>query len=387
MSPMIFRYEPSPNSYFIIFGPSKVRVIEGEIYILNKNLKPGEDFLLKASKSLPVQSGSNEKIRLDISADVKDITEIIKELDHNPIPHSWHEASGKLIAAIQNKFTENKNAKFIAVVVGKTRGKTTQTIYHSNRIAQEFENVYVVDGDMGQQSLYMPGTVAIVKLTEPVLSLSDIGFHKAKFTGTIRGDKNVIYIQSLRIAELIKSVINNSVVIVDTDGWIDDYGLVQKINLIDLLNPDFVLVLDTKEPPMFVETIMSHLQKRKTENFLVLDENQYYLPRSVEERRQHRSLMYYKFFSVSVDMKVPRSKINVFKEFYEEKTRSIIRIPVDLDKTIIREGSLCGILDKDNNFICLGYFLGSSRFDILIRLSKVTGKIAAIVIGQSWIEI
>ena len=349
-------------------------------------MQASEEFLLKANKSLPATCISDSAI-IEINADTKDFSTIIKELEHNPIPKSWIFGSEVLVSEIRSAFEIDHKAKFIVMICGKTKGKTTQVLFHSNRVLKEHPDVYIVDGDMGQQSLYMPSTVALAKLDKPIISFYELYYKEARFTGVTRAGNNNIFIQSIRIAELVNNVPKGSVVIVDTDGWIVDSGLAQKINLVDKIKPNFVFVLDTEDPKDFSMIMKGALDKRGIRYLLIPDDNQYYLARSQEERRQHRTLMYYRFFATSIDFKIQRSKIKIFKEFYNLKTQQIDRVDANLDQYPLREGTLCGLYDLEDQFLGLGYFLGVNKKEIWIRSSEIESNIAYIIIGRSWIEI
>ncbi len=180
---------------------------------------PGEEFVLKANKSLPAKNESKDTV-IEIYAEVKEMGEIIKELDKDPIPKSWEFASEVLLQQISPFFEKDHKGKFVVMVVGKTKGKTTQVLFHANRLAQSYPDVYVVDGDMGQQSLYMPGTVAVAKVHQPVLSFYELSYKEASFTGFICGGNSSIHIQTKSISELVENIPKGSITIVDTDGWI-----------------------------------------------------------------------------------------------------------------------------------------------------------------------
>ncbi len=347
---------------------------------------PGEDFVLKANKSLPAKCDSEATI-VEINADVKDIGDIIKELEANPIPKSWIFASDVLIENIKSFFENDHKGKFVVMVVGKTKGKTTQVLFHANRLAQYFPSVYVVDGDMGQQSLYMPGTVAMAKINVPVLSFYQLKYKEARFTGYIRGGKSSIFIQSKRIAELVEAVPKGAIVIVDTDGWIEDDGIVQKINLLDQIKPNFVCVLDSNEQQIFTLTMKASLDKRNIQYLLVPDENQYYFPRSQEDRKQHRTLMYYRFFSASIDRMFLRSKVKIYKEFFNQESGLIQRVDANLDEYQIREGTICGLFNNKDVFLGLAYFLGVNKKGIWLRISEIVNEIEYLIIGWSWIDL
>lgn len=347
---------------------------------------PDEEFVLKANKSLPAENDSEDTI-IEISADVKEIGDIIKELDKNPIPKSWSFASEVLIQQISPFFEKDHKGKFVVMVAGKTKGKTTQVLFHANRLAQIFSNVYVVDGDMGQQSLYMPGTVAVAKIEHPVLSFYELNYQDARFTGFICGGNSSIRIQTQRISELVENVPKGSIVIVDTDGWIAENGLVQKVMLLDYIKPNFVFILDSKEQELFTVMMKASLEKRNIQYLVVPDDNEYYLPRSQEERKQHRSLMYYRFFSASTDRRISRSKIKIYKEFYRPETGLIERGDARLEEFPVREGTLCGLFDNQNKFLGLAYFLGANKKEIWLRISEIVNDIDYIIIGWSWIDL
>ncbi len=74
---------------------------------------------------------------------------------------------------------------------------------------------------------------------------------------------------------------------------------------------------------------------------------------------------------------------------FRPETGMIERVDARLEEFPVREGTLCGLYDKQDIFLGLGYFLGANKKFIWLRISEVevVKDIDYIIIGWSWIDL
>lgn len=140
-----------------------------------------------------------------------------------------------------NRLTERKG---ISVIIGSTdSGKSTLVRYLIDRFISENMKVCLVDSDVGQSSLGLPGTISM-KLFASEKDLEDFAFEKMFFVGTLNPAKNIASIieQTKRLSDLCRE--KSDTALVDTSGLISgEAGKALKGAKIRALKPEHVIAI------------------------------------------------------------------------------------------------------------------------------------------------
>jgi polynucleotide 5'-hydroxyl-kinase GRC3/NOL9 len=116
-----------------------------------------------------------------------------------------------------NRLTECKG---ISVIIGSTdSGKSTLVRYFIDRFISGNIKACLVDSDVGQSSLGLPGTISM-KLFASEKDLEDFAFEKMSFVGTLNPAKDIASIikQTKRLSDLCRE--ESHTTLVDTSGLI-----------------------------------------------------------------------------------------------------------------------------------------------------------------------
>jgi polynucleotide 5'-hydroxyl-kinase GRC3/NOL9 len=114
--------------------------------------------------------------------------------------------------------------KGISVIIGATdSGKSTLVRYLIDRFISGNIKVCLVDSDVGQSSLGLPGTISM-KLFVSEKDIGDFAFEKMSFVGTLNPAKDIASIieQTKRLSDLCRE--RSDAVLVDTSGLISGEG-------------------------------------------------------------------------------------------------------------------------------------------------------------------
>jgi len=144
-----------------------------------------------------------------------------------------------------NRLTEHKG---ISVIIGSTdSGKSTLVRYFANRFISGNIKVCLVDSDVGQSSLGLPGTISM-KLFVSEKDLEDFKYEKMSFVGTLNPAKDIASIikQTNRLSHLCRE--ESHTTLVDTSGLIfGESGKALKSAKIRSLKPQHVIAIQRRE--------------------------------------------------------------------------------------------------------------------------------------------
>jgi polynucleotide 5'-hydroxyl-kinase GRC3/NOL9 len=143
------------------------------------------------------------------------------------------------------KLTEQKG---ISVIIGATdSGKSTLVRYLVNRFISGNIKVCLVDSDVGQSSLGLPGTIS-TKLFVSEKDIGDFAFEKMSFVGTLNPAKDIASIikQTKRLSDLCRE--KSDAVLVDTSGLISgEAGRALKGAKMRALKPRHVIAIQRRD--------------------------------------------------------------------------------------------------------------------------------------------
>lgn len=156
-------------------------------------------------------------------------------------------------------FEELIKLKGTAMVIGATdSGKSTLAMYLIKRLLSENIRVSLVDSDVGQSSLGLPGTISM-KVFCNKKDLEDSGFDKMSFVGTVNPAKRISLIidSTKRMSDICRG--KSDITLIDTTGLISgNLGRALKIGKIKAIKPEHIIALQREAE---LEHILNLIEK------------------------------------------------------------------------------------------------------------------------------
>jgi polynucleotide 5'-hydroxyl-kinase GRC3/NOL9 len=185
----------------------------------------------------------------------------------------------------------SRDIKKILFIGGTDTGKTT-LIKDIANFLYEKEDVFIFDCDIGQSHVGPPTTIGYAKVENKIENFY-LNPEKFYFVGSITPSSAII--------EFITGIIKidrylnekRGKILIDTTGYIkDEIALSLKINKIEILRPDFVILLEKENELKRIEIFLNHTdikyKKIKVENLPV---------KNIEERANYRKMIFFEYFN------------------------------------------------------------------------------------------
>jgi len=334
----------------LIDGPASVLVLSGKGSAFGANIAAGDRVLARIGKRIPLTPTSR---RLEFEAKTSGKLEIIK---CDAIPPSWKKAAESTIGAGGR-----------AIVLGRVdAGKTGFCTYLANRALPKLRNVGYVDGDVGQPEIGPPTTITAAIMERQHYALSKLRATSMHFVG----NTSPSYCQDRVIDSVEKCAVSletkgAKMVIVNTDGWVDEGGLLHKAKLVCRLKPNTVLSFLSKEE----NAALCSMLEGPT-NLLILERPEHARSRNQEERRKSRESAYRAYFRQADRMRIELSRIELVNAPFRTWGA-----PTACHSTWFRleRGLLAGLMRREST-LGLGMLLGIDRrrgtIDLLCRVES-----------------
>jgi polynucleotide 5'-hydroxyl-kinase GRC3/NOL9 len=208
----------SKENTLLVKGPAIIKT-NNNANILGVNIK---DKVIKVrdNKFLPIESEEGSQLSILLEEDGKYYIKRREEVGVS----IWGNIKDAVLF---------KEPRCIVIIGSNDSGKSTLSTYLANII----NNVYIIDGDVGQGDLAPPGCIGSSYIRKKILDLTTIKADFYSFIGSIKPSDLVIdAIKELYTKTKYSTIIN-------TDGYISDYGLIHKLRLIDIIKPDMIISL------------------------------------------------------------------------------------------------------------------------------------------------
>jgi polynucleotide 5'-hydroxyl-kinase GRC3/NOL9 len=190
-----------------------------------------------------------------------------------------------------------KDPDRIIIVGANDTGKSTLAVYLANLL----KKAYVIDGDVGQGDLAPPACIGASMVNNNVLDLDLVKADLYSFIGSITPSPLVV--------DAIKKMYKNDPVIINTDGYIDKYGLAYKIKLVDIIKPDMIICLGNDD--------YSKIFLKKYKNVYLADKPRY-VEKAPRDRLFNRLRRYKRFIGYGERyFYASDKKIWLFNKFYD----------------------------------------------------------------------
>ncbi len=264
-------------------------------------------------------------------------------------------------------YEEIKNIEGIVIIIGCTdSGKSSLTKYLCKRFVEDKLTVSLVDSDVGQSTLGLPGTISM-KTFHNEKDIEDFTFERMSYVGTLNPATNISLI--IKATKFITAIgkENSPYILLDTSGLVmGEIGKNLKISKINAIKPDYIIALQReKELEHILELIDSIRIRRLKVSPLVRT-------RRREERINYRKKKFEDYFN-----KQNLEEFIVFQKktrfFYKGKSLNMVK------STDFPKGTLIG-LNRDEESLALGIISeieddGSIIFRSPIKTLKYINKI------------
>ncbi|HID92510.1 MAG TPA: hypothetical protein EYP60_00305 [bacterium (Candidatus Stahlbacteria)] len=146
----------------------------------------------------------------------------------------------------------------VLVLGASDTGKTAICEFLANQGYKAGLNVGVIDLDIGQSHIGPPGTIGFGRLTQEIVSLSDIAPLRLYEVGEISPSKNPLLLLR-ELKELLRKVehYDFDLIVVDSTGYIKGLGAYKiKEGKINLIKPDYVIILEKENEMEHLRTLL-----------------------------------------------------------------------------------------------------------------------------------
>ncbi|MEM4823700.1 MAG: Clp1/GlmU family protein [Zestosphaera sp.] len=281
-----------------VSGPARIEVVDGEILLVGNIYGRGSNLVVHELRSYSLKALVETTLRVSLGSGgffgvVDPSTEVIDD---------WL----RVAEVISEDF--NLVRKLKVVVVGPPEsGKTTLTAFIANYLRGRGLNCCIIEGDVGQEDLATPATIALAVVDKPFIWQRELSFSEFRFVGCI-SPRNC----SSRIIASTVDLVNQALfrgcdaVIVNTDGWVSGRdGVSYKLELIRWVKPTHLVVLDSNLSDLMVKVFREMIK--------IIRAKPPIQPRirSREERQRLRSEAYKKYFMNSSVKTLRASKVGL----------------------------------------------------------------------------
>lgn len=209
-----------------VSGPARVAVEKGSVYASGYTVEAGGEALVRGTRGFTFYA--REASRLCVHLGAGGSYRVVRE------GFSIVEAWSRLVEDLRSR-----GARRIVVVGPVESGKSTLTAWLRNGL-----ELCVVEADVGQNELGLPGMVAYAPWTGRALVLQDVEPAGGFFVGHVSAEKAGF----LTISATVRaSRACSGGFVVDTDGYVRGRGALYKAALAESVGADVVVVLGGQE--------------------------------------------------------------------------------------------------------------------------------------------
>ncbi|MGB9784807.1 MAG: Clp1/GlmU family protein [Fervidicoccaceae archaeon] len=233
---MNFNAENSPR-YLWIKGPANLTVESGTIEINGAEFTSGEKVLIHASRSYIMKLFPNSNISLvggylsQVDGAGREEVETYEE---------WKKKAQEILDSCTTRKCR------IAIVGEADSGKTSFAAMLGNSFLKKGEIAALLDADPGQNTIGLPGFLAIGNYSWKSIWPREIGWEKLFFLGRLSpaGLESEVILGAMKLARSL----GDSHIIIDTDGWFSGIRAeIYKYRMVNSLTPDFCVMVGEKD--------------------------------------------------------------------------------------------------------------------------------------------
>ena len=268
---------------FLVIGPAKVRVLSGKVEVFGKEVRRGEEFIVKRYKAFPLEAlktSSKVSITLGMGGKVE---------EGGRIGCGFWEDLAKTIREDPRD----------ALILGKVdSGKSSLAVFLVNRCLGKGLRIGVIDADPGQGDIGEPGLIGSAIPGKPILSLEELKPFKTAFIGST-SPMGLEERLERAVAHLFQDLKEKGceVVLVVLHGWVTgEYAHSHILRLAALLRVGIVVSLGDGELEPLLERFKELEEAGSGLKYLLGVEPDTY-KRSLGQRRAIRNRKIRRYFS------------------------------------------------------------------------------------------
>jgi len=265
------------TGYWILEGPLRVRLIEGEAEVTGKRLNAKEEVVIPSAKATLMEAHGRAKVELRGSG-------TLTKLDSSTIPKEWTEVLDSMA----------KGPRVVFTLGSVDSGKTFFVTYAANKLLERGVRVSVVDCDIGQSNIGPPTTIGLGVLERQVAFLEEVQVLSAYFVGSTSPTGHLLpmVVGTTKLVNRAKGL--SDAVLIDTPGMV--YGgpaRAYQLYAVEALSPDVVIALQRSGE-------LEHLTRQlKALGYEVVElpASAWVRQRDRNDRRALRERAFYNYFS------------------------------------------------------------------------------------------
>jgi len=264
-----------------IVGPASLALIDGDIEVLGSKVRRRDRLSIPVAKSIIVNVLENSIIELSLGDGGK-----VEEIKEESVPYDWREVTRRVLS---------RPKPLTVLVLGDVdSGKSAFSNYLLNNALLSGFKTVLIDTDLGQSEIGAPTTISMTLLKRPIPSLSKAKMTTGFFVGST-SPEGLIHrvLMGVKLLHEEACSLNPDIIIINTDGWIDDWEAIElKAGMIMLLRPNVIVAIEKKGE---LESIIKPFELNPAIEIIRLIPLPGTRRRSLEERRIIRQGMYRKY--------------------------------------------------------------------------------------------
>jgi len=214
-----------------IYGPLSFEIVEGEVFFLGRILKRGERAFVPKDRTYAAKSIAPSRVRISGDGRVEEAEPVEEAID------DWRELCERLLS---------QRIESVLVIGGTDSCKSTFATFLANYAIDRELRVAVIDGDVGQIDVGIPGTISLALVDRHICSLRELEPYRCYFVGS-KSPTGREHTVICALSSLLSSArdLRVDLVVVNTDGWILGYkARAYKLSIIKALRPSAVVVME-----------------------------------------------------------------------------------------------------------------------------------------------
>jgi len=382
--------EIKQGNTLIVKGPTRITVLKGKIEVIGKIMLPEtgdsssdsseyEDLnvlVIPEANTYPLFALENSE--LEVYTNRPD--ENLKLIEENSISDRWIEIKDALLKELKSE----RSSPLKIMCLGISCGKTTLIKYLANNFLREGLKGAYLDSDLGQQMMYLPTTLNIGEIKDPIISGEEIDTENTVFIGATfpKGNHKFIVSQSCRalVDDYIKNHEDTDYICIDADGWIKtDPGVIYKNFFIKSVDPDVILIFHDESIEEFKSIEDAARSRKDRKLFLIEEPNRFFYEKDKEERRFLRQSQFAKILKDYRKISIPISKYDIkfVKQEYDLESNEIFEQEINIHEltNLPYHYVIISLLDENSKMIKIGLlFVINISKDYILIFSDLTYK-------------
>ncbi|MCD6340578.1 MAG: hypothetical protein J7L51_01320 [Desulfurococcales archaeon] len=369
---MIMNIDLSRGSIVRVSGPARVDVVEGKVLLVGAIYGKGSSIVVHRVRSYGLKALEDTKLKVTLGSGAR----VEQPNEGEEVVDDW--------LKIAEEVSNSGRRPITAVVVGPVEsGKTTLTAFLANYMIQKNMKVALIEGDIGQEDLALPSTIAMTIPRKTFVWQRELSADYFKFIG-YTSPQYCYGIVIKALGDLLAKALSlgAEAVVINTDGWVNSpQALDYKLSLVRWLKPTHVIVLDEylaevfkSALPLQVEVIRAPRPARVRE-------------RSREERRKLRREAYASYFKNAKERVLKLNEVRIIgscvlsgKRINSEDLINELGLSSDTASNIVYASLYGNVINIVLSDLAKGINLSSNRYELnVVKESDFRGYLVGIL--------